>query len=131
VPETTGDRRRAQPPCLPGNIRELANVVHATLLTARDGIVRPENLRLAVRPTAAAAPSRDAPTQGFRAIRVALRGPLEREAPGLHEQLEVLIVRAAYAVAQDNQVRATGLLRLTRNTLRTRLEASRAHPPGS
>jgi sigma-54-specific transcriptional regulator len=50
-PET---RRALERYAWPGNIRELENVVHAGLLTARDGVIRPDNLRFS---TAAIAPS--------------------------------------------------------------------------
>jgi sigma-54-specific transcriptional regulator len=112
----------------PGNIRELENVVHAALITSRDGVIRPENLRVAqmapgISPPADPQPA--APTlqgSGFDTIRTALRRMLDEQAPALHEKLEELIVRETFAASGENQVRSAKLLGISRNNLRTLLK---------
>jgi sigma-54-specific transcriptional regulator len=107
----------------PGNIRELENVVHAALLTARDGVIRPENLRLAVMPGAAAVATPVAPSRaGLDSIAASLRQLLEAGEPDLYARLEELIVRETFAASGQNQVRSARLLGITRNNLRTLLK---------
>lgn len=112
----------------PGNIRELENVVHAALLTARDGVIRPENLRFAamlptMTPTPTTRVSGSPPaTSDLDLIRGALRRLLERQSPELHERLEDLIVRETFEAAGGNQVKSAKLLGITRNNLRTLLK---------
>jgi sigma-54 dependent transcriptional regulator len=110
----------------PGNIRELENVVHTALLTARDGVIRPENLRFAVIPGAlsAAAPA-TVPVTGLDGIAALLCQLLAAQEPDLHARLEELIVRETFTVSGQNQVRSAKLLGITRNNLRTLLKRYR------
>jgi len=110
----------------PGNIRELENVVHAALLTARDGVIRPENLRFAVMPGAGPAPVATADVEtGLDGIAASLRQLLAAQEPDLHARLEELIVRETFAASGQNQVRSARLLGITRNNLRTLLKRYR------
>jgi sigma-54-specific transcriptional regulator len=113
----------------PGNIRELENVVHAALLTSREGVIRPENLRFAGSALVSPAVPVSAPVSamagqdsGFDMIRRALRQLLDAQTPDLQERLEDLIVREAFTVSGDNQVKSAKLLGISRNNLRTLLK---------
>ncbi len=110
----------------PGNIRELENVVHAALLTSRNGVIRPENLRFAAMPPTTSTPVVAATAAGadpgFEAIRSALRRLLESQSPELYDKLEALIVKETFASSGDNQVRSAKLLGISRNNLRTLLK---------
>ncbi|MEY4760870.1 MAG: hypothetical protein RLZZ200_726 [Pseudomonadota bacterium] len=110
----------------PGNIRELENVVHAALLTSRNGVIRPENLRFAAMPgssTPTPVPSPSArDDSGFETIRAALRGLLDSQTPDLYDRLENLVVKETFANSGDNQVRSAKLLGISRNNLRTLLK---------
>ena len=110
----------------PGNIRELENVVHAALLTSRNGVIRSENLRFAAMPGSAATSPLPTSTVGndgaYETIRTALRRLLDAQSPELHDTLEALIVKEAFARSGDNQVRSAKLLGISRNNLRTLLK---------
>ncbi len=112
----------------PGNIRELENVIHRALLTAQEGVIRPENLRLegALEAVQVAADS-DA-----RAASSTLGAPLDTIAAQLDRlfsdppsdllgRIEELVVSRAYAHAGSNQMQAARLLGISRNALRTLL----------
>jgi len=104
----------------PGNIRELENVVHSALLTARDGVIRAAHLRFstALQPPSATAKSGDP----LELIGAQLDRLFEREPEGLFDSLEALIVRRAYARTHQNQVQTARLLGVSRNVLRTQLK---------
>ena len=113
----------------PGNIRELENVIHAGLLTARDGIIRPENLRLiAATNTIRLAPvSGNAFTPqhgqtGFDLMATSINQLLSAGEPALHQRIEKQLVELAFAATQSNQVHTARLLGVSRNTLRTLLK---------
>ena len=113
----------------PGNIRELENVIHAGLLTARDGIIRPENLRLvAATNTIRLAPivsTAVRPHNGqteFESMAATINQLLSAGEPALHQRIEKQLVELAYAATQSNQVHTARLLGVSRNTLRTLLK---------
>ena len=121
----------------PGNIRELENVVHFALVICRDGVVRPEDLRL-VRHVVENAQVQPAPTPesqepGTQTSPVAARGPyddlqetlrrlIEAGERNLFHAVSETLVRTAFHHTHDNQVRAARALGITRNTLRTCLK---------
>jgi transcriptional regulator with PAS, ATPase and Fis domain len=119
IPET---RRALLKYSWPGNIRELENVVHSALLTARDGIIRPENLRFAATALQPGAAGRDALADPLDVIGEQLDRLFAAPPDGLYDRLETLIVRRAYAHADSNQVHAARLLGISRNILRTLLK---------
>jgi transcriptional regulator with PAS, ATPase and Fis domain len=105
----------------PGNIRELENVIHHTLLICRNGVIQRDDLRLSnlrierQDDHPALDESADALlTRAFHAL-------FEQQAGALHEKVEDTLLRAAYRFSHYNQVHTANLLGLSRNITRTRL----------
>lgn len=107
-----------------GNIRELENVIHIALLVASDYEIRPEHLKLAGGPTAAPAVSA-APSNPREAVRQAVQSLLDEGDPGLFDELEQIVVEAAFRHSGFNQVRAAAALGISRNVVRTLLKKHR------
>jgi DNA-binding NtrC family response regulator len=105
----------------PGNIRELENVIHHTLLICRNGLIQHDDLRLSnmrierLDDTAPVDESAEALlTRAFQTL-------FEEQAGALHEKVEDTLLRAAYRFSHYNQVHTANLLGLSRNVTRTRL----------
>ncbi len=96
----------------PGNVRELRNVIERVLLLVEGCSIGPEQLPLEVRLGGADNPV-DVAGGGFV--------PFPAEGVDL-EEVERSLISQALQVANGNKTRAARLLRLTRDTLRYRLE---------
>jgi DNA-binding NtrC family response regulator len=127
----------------PGNIRELENVVHYALIVNSDGLIGVGDLRLrgVYTPAAVSAPAAAAPAPSDASATV-VPAPLEEVAradplaalaaslpalfadagDALYERIESLVIHAAYAHCQRNQVHTAALLGISRNVLRTQLK---------
>lgn len=115
----------------PGNIRELENVIHHTLLVCRDGEIRPDDLQLARLDSLSAPAATEAvpvalppmaPSTGLALLEQAFDALCAEEGrEGLFEEIETAILRFAYARSQDNQVHTARLLGLSRSVTRARL----------
>ncbi len=106
----------------PGNIRELENVIHHTLLICRNGVIRADDLRLSNRRLErreASAPIVDDSSDALLAR--AFQKLFEEQAGALHEKVEDALLRAAYRFSHYNQVHTAQLLGLSRNVVRARL----------
>ncbi|HMN46115.1 MAG TPA: sigma-54 dependent transcriptional regulator [Povalibacter sp.] len=115
----------------PGNIRELENVIHAALLLASNGEIRTRDLRFSTLATG----SGDAGTAPLDVITAQLQRLFSDPPTHLHQQLEELTVRRAFAYCGNNQVQTARLLGISRNVLRTLLKrfgliAAEADPSG-
>ncbi|MFJ4145523.1 sigma-54 interaction domain-containing protein [Pseudomonas sp. NPDC089734] len=105
----------------PGNIRELENVIHHTLLVCRNGIIQHEDLRLS---NLKIERQVEAPKGGESAeelLEHAFQKLFEEQAGALHEKVEDALFRAAYRFCHHNQVHTANLLGLTRNVTRAHL----------
>jgi len=105
----------------PGNIRELENVIHHTLLICRDGVIQRDDLRLSnlrIERQDEVAQVDDS-TQAL--LERAFQKLFEEQAGALHEKVEDALLRAAYRFSHYNQVHTAGLLGLSRNVTRARL----------
>lgn len=105
----------------PGNIRELENVIHHTLLICRDGVIQSDDLRLSnlriERPDEH--PPTDESAMGL--LDQALHRLFEEQVDNLHEHVERTLLSAAYTFCHHNQVHTAELLGLSRNVTRTLL----------
>jgi len=108
----------------PGNIRELENVIHRALIVAQDGRVDVGDLRLPHGLGAFAPQGGGDDEAGDAASRLAgvFRRLLDEGRERLYETVEEELVRAAFAHARENQVRAAKSLGISRNVLRAQLK---------
>jgi sigma-54 dependent transcriptional regulator len=102
-----------------GNIRELENVIHYAMLTCRDGVLHPANLRFA---NALQPDRRGGATDPWTTIAQQLDRLYANPPEDLYAKLEELIVRQGFAAASGNQLKTARLFSMSRNTLRTLLK---------
>ncbi|AZE50049.1 Transcriptional regulator [Pseudomonas chlororaphis] len=106
----------------PGNIRELENVIHHTLLICRDGVIERDDLRLSNMRIERQDDSHHSHDDSAEALlERAFHQLFEEQAGALHEKVEDTLLRAAYRFSHYNQVHTANLLGLSRNVTRTRL----------
>jgi transcriptional regulator with PAS, ATPase and Fis domain len=105
----------------PGNIRELENVIHHTLLICRDQVIRAEDLHLSNLRIEREDSNRFRPENADDLLQHALQRLFEEHSEGLHAKVEDALLRAAYRFCHYNQVHTASLLGLTRNVTRTHL----------
>ncbi|WP_409303625.1 sigma-54 interaction domain-containing protein, partial [Pseudomonas sp. KCJK8993] len=106
----------------PGNIRELENVIHHTLLICRDGVIAEGDLRLSNMRIERADDGHCGPDDSAEGLlERAFQKLFAEQAGALHEKVEDALLRAAYRFSHYNQVHTANLLGLSRNVTRTRL----------
>lgn len=106
----------------PGNIRELENVIHHTLLICRNGVIERDDLRLSnlrIERKDDSAHALDNTAEAL--LERAFQKLFEEQAGALHEKVEDALLRAAYRFSHYNQVHTANLLGLSRNVARSRL----------
>ncbi|MCY1345355.1 Anaerobic nitric oxide reductase transcription regulator NorR [compost metagenome] len=105
----------------PGNIRELENVIHHTLLICRDHLIRAEDLHLS---NLRIEREKDSPPRAESVdeqLQRAFQRLFEEQGGALHEKVEDALLRSAYRFCHYNQVHTANLLGLSRNITRTHL----------
>lgn len=106
----------------PGNIRELENVMHHSLLLSRQATMTADDLRMPQPRSKRRSPAPAAPPDSAKELlQRALRKLFEEHNEALHETVEDALLRAAYDFCHHNQVHTAKLLGLSRNVTRTRL----------
>lgn len=116
----------------PGNIRELENAIHHALLVCRNGLIRPEDLRLTGPAPSSRRPSTLPPppeaasvppvsADPFAALERAFGGLFELGVDNLYSRVEETLMRTAYLHCERNQLQTARLLGISRNVVRARL----------
>ncbi|KPB27654.1 MULTISPECIES: sigma-54 interaction domain-containing protein [Pseudomonas] len=105
----------------PGNIRELENVIHHTLLVCREGVIQRDDLRLSNLRIERQDDQNPSDESAEQLLNRAFQKLFEEQAGALHEKVEDTLLRTAYRFCHHNQVHTASLLGLTRNVTRTRL----------
>jgi transcriptional regulator with AAA-type ATPase domain len=106
----------------PGNIRELENVIHHTLLICRNKVIGAQDLHLSnLRIERQDNPPEAAPQSAEALLHKAFEKLLEQEHGDVYEKVEAELLRTAYRYANCNQVHTASLLGLSRNVTRTLL----------
>ena len=106
----------------PGNIRELENVIHHTLLICRNGVIERDDLRLSNMRIERQDDSHHGHDDSAEALlERAFHKLFDEQAGALHEKVEDALLRAAYRFSHCNQVHTAQLLGLSRNVTRSRL----------
>jgi DNA-binding NtrC family response regulator len=109
----------------PGNIRELENVIHFSLLTAAEREIRPEHLRLPIPGGTVLTSSSVVDRHHCHAldgIGQALQGCFAKPGNNLFRDIERRLVEDAFRHCNENQVRTAELLGISRNVVRTLLK---------
>ena len=96
-----------------GNVRELHNCLERAMILCNRQSVEPEDLLLDREPLN--------PTAPFGNIHIPVEGISL-------EEVEQFLIKQALAMAKNNQTRAAALLKISRNTLRYRMEKYDIHP---
>lgn len=105
----------------PGNIRELENVVHHTLLLCRDRPIGADDLHLSKLKLPARTNAPDADDSAEALLARAFQRLFDDGSSALHGLVEQALLRAAYRYCHFNQVHTAELLGLSRNVLRAQL----------
>lgn len=111
----------------PGNIRELENVIHHSLLICRNNLVRNEDLHLSSIPLHRPKTEHEKPLahghghDHAELLQQALQQLFESGKDNLYDHVEDSLVRAAYHHCHNNQVQTAKLLGVSRNIVRAKL----------
>jgi len=105
----------------PGNIRELENVIHHTLLICRNGVIERDDLRLSNMRIERADDSPTVDDSVEASLDRLFQRLFDEQVGDLHEKVEDALLRSAYRFSHCNQVHTANLLGLSRNVTRTRL----------
>lgn len=106
----------------PGNIRELENVIHHSLLICKNSIVRSEDLQLSsIQLHRQKEESQKSYGSETNLLNEAFLQLFESGKDNLYEHFEDTLVRAAYNHCHNNQVQTAKLLGVSRNIIRAKL----------
>jgi len=109
----------------PGNIRELENVIHQSLLVCRGNIVKPEDLNLSNKVSRNSRPqdtfALNETKNGEQMLREALAQLFEENHQNLYSIIDQNVFQHAFEYCYHNQMETSRLLNISRNILRSRL----------
>ncbi|PKM11400.1 MAG: Fis family transcriptional regulator [Gammaproteobacteria bacterium HGW-Gammaproteobacteria-3] len=109
----------------PGNIRELENVIHHSLLLSKSNIITTADLHLHQnpgQPITRSGPSGSLEKAAVQILENAFQALFEQAPDNLHETVDEALIRSAFSYCEKNQVQTAKLLGLSRNILRHRLK---------
>ncbi|PKH22316.1 Fis family transcriptional regulator [Enterobacterales bacterium CwR94] len=105
----------------PGNIRELENVIHHTLLISQGAVIRAEDLHLNGQVVVRVQPVANEDASAETLLTQAINALLEEQNGKVYAQVEAVLLRQAYRYCHYNQVHTATLLGLSRNITRSHL----------
>ncbi|TWH75843.1 sigma-54 interacting transcriptional regulator [Azomonas agilis] len=106
----------------PGNIRELENVIHHTLLICRNNLIHAADLHLSnLRIDRQEEASSNLNESAELLLERAFNKLFEEDGGDLHAKVEAALLRTAYRFCHCNQVHTANLLGLSRNVTRAQL----------
>ncbi|CAO3424733.1 aliphatic sulfonate ABC transporter substrate-binding protein [Azospirillum doebereinerae] len=111
----------------PGNIRQLENTLHNAVLLAPGPVIGPDDLRLHGQGSVRRAETEAPGLEG--SIKALVERAVAEGETDIHERILRATVRAAFDLAEGNQLRAAESLGVSRNTFRTQLAHLGAIPP--
>jgi len=100
----------------PGNIRELENAIHRSLLVCPGNRLRPEDFKLSGVRAVDTTPSISTTSLENALLRLCEQAP-----PQLYDLIEETVIRTAFEFCEENQVQTAKLLNISRNVLRHKL----------
>ncbi len=106
----------------PGNIRELENVIHHSLLICQNDKVTATDLHLSPIEAGLYTSRNGSAHSPLKSLETVLKDLYEQPIDDLFEKLDETIIRTAYEFCENNQVQTANLLGISRNILRHRLK---------
>jgi sigma-54 dependent transcriptional regulator len=106
----------------PGNIRQLENVIHLTLIMSAKGHIERSDLQLPSRGEGATAEQSESSEDGLGLVGKGLRHLLGSERADVYQEVERLLLRTAFEHCAGNQVRTAKRLGVSRNVVRAQLK---------
>ncbi len=113
----------------PGNIRQLENTLHNAVLLAPGPVIGPDDIRLRCQGHAKPELVEPQPCDLEGLVKALVERAVIEGETDIHERIVRTAIRAAFDLADGNQVRAAESLGMSRNAFRTQLAHLGAIPP--
>jgi sigma-54-specific transcriptional regulator len=104
----------------PGNIRELENVLHHSLLVCQNNEIQPKDLHFSAG-SAVAPRTSEKSNDNQQGLEKNFTEIFEKDLPNLYQHLDALLIRSAFEYCHHNQLQTARLLGISRNIVRAKL----------